>query len=425
MTSPLLNKLKKCMNSSISKRTVNIVNKFTDRVEETAINYGISMLKNAIGVEHIFTVTVNGDYVIDVVNTFISKYDKYSSHRNVALSRENNRRIVNTQFITLLDSVTGMYVAAGNCLDDTEERYFRYNSLSDCDIKIFIFGYNAQQYSNELTKLVSSVNTENLLGMYNVTCRSGRNDDCSAESMYITCTSLSPRDLETLYFSNNEKEIIVNHIERFNTHRQFYEDRQLLYKTGILLYGEPGTGKSSIVKTLATKYKRSIVNVNLATLQNIDLNTLAQSIIADDREYIVLFEDIDTLFLNRTSKELDKNDNLIVNKLLQFLDSNSSPTNVIFIATTNHIERLDAALLREGRFDLKVDIKPLERTEALLFGKSFDLSEKVVTDILDTMDVEQHSTKNSTYNQAKLQARLLARVENRSYEDSVKLHCEV
>jgi len=104
------------------------------------------------------------------------------------------------------------------------------------------------------------------------------------------------------------------------------------------------------------------------------------------------------------------------------LDSNSSPTNVIFIATTNHIERLDDALLREGRFDLKVEVKSLARPEAGLFGKSFDLSEDVVTDILNTMDAE--SEDKGTYNQSKLQARLLACIENKSYEESVKLHCE-
>ena len=107
---------------------------------------------------------------------------------------------------------------------------------------------------------------------------------------------------------------------------------------------------------------------------------------------------------------------------MQFLDSNSSPTNVIFIATTNHIERLDSALLREGRFDLKVEVKPLSRPEAELFGKSFDLSEDMVTDILNTIDSE--STERGMYNQSRLQARLLACIENKSYKESVKLHCE-
>lgn len=315
-------------------------------------------------------------------------------------------------------------------MGDTEERYFTYNSISDYDLHIYIGGYNAQMFESELVKMLESVNNTETLGIYNVTCNSNSSrygdDDGNRESLSITFSPMSPRNVETLYFSNNEKEKVIEHIDRFNNHKSFYESRQILYKTGILLYGNPGTGKSSFVKSLATKYGRSIINVNIATLQNIDLNSLAQSIVVDDRrEYIVLFEDIDTLFLNRTDSDLRVSENLVINKLLQFLDSNSSPTNVIFVATTNHIERLDAALLREGRFDLKVEVQPLKRKEAVMFGKSFELADDVIEHILDTMDDESDSKGfKGIYNQSKLQARLLACIENKSYEESVKLHCE-
>ena len=200
------------------------------------------------------------------------------------------------------------------------------------------------------------------------------------------------------YFSNNEKEMVVEHINKFNKHRAFYESRQILYKTGILLYGDPGTGKSSFVKALATNYGRSIINIDIANLQAVDLTSLTQSIMVDDQKnYIVLFEDIDTLFLNRTDSDIQASERAVINKLLQFLDSNSSPTNVIFVATTNHIDRLDDALLREGRFDLKVEVQPLGREEALLFGKSFELSEETINTILNTMDAECKTLQKSIH----------------------------
>ena len=92
------------------------------------------------------------------------------------------------------------------------------------------------------------------------------------------------------------------------------------------------------------------------SFKTLNVSMLTQSINADDKQYVILLEDIDTIFnsLDRTSENIDKEEKEIINKMLQFLDSNSSPNNVIFIATTNHIEKLDAAIVREGRFDCKI-----------------------------------------------------------------------
>ena len=421
------NTCKERIGNRIRNRSSSIFDDVLEKLEKKVLAYGFSAIKSAVGIEHIFTLNGDGNGTIKAVTDFIKKYDSNFKKHSIASQKGGERRIANIQFIIRLDTATFLYVAAGKAMGDTEERYFTYNSISDYDLHIYIGGYNAQLFESELVKMLESVNNSETLGIYNVTCNSNSSrygdDDGNRESLSITFSPMSPRNVETLYFSNNEKEKVIEHIDRFNNHKSFYESRQILYKTGILLYGNPGTGKSSFVKSLATKYGRSIINVNIATLQNIDLNSLAQSIVVDDRrEYIVLFEDIDTLFLNRTDSDLRVSENLVINKLLQFLDSNSSPTNVIFIATTNHIERLDAALLREGRFDLKVEVQPLKRKEAELFGKSFELSDDVVKNILDTMDTE--SDDKGVYNQSKLQARLLACIENKSYEESVKLHCE-
>lgn len=419
------NYCKEKISDHVRHQSIHLFDRTVEKLETKAMAYGFSVLKNAVGVEHIFTLHRDGSTTIQAVNEFIKKYDKHFQKHTVISHSEKDRRVTNKQFIVMLDSMTFMYIAAGNALGDTEDRYFQYNSLSDIDLYLYICGYNAQQYETELVDMLKAVDNRESLGIYQVTNNNASrydDDENCKESLHITYTKMSPRSLDTLYFSSNEKTVVVDHIDRFDNQRAFYENKQILYKTGILLYGMPGTGKSSFVKTLATKYGRSIINIDIAKLQSIDLNSLAQSIMVDEKRYIVLFEDIDTLFLNRSDTELRSSETAVINKLLQFLDSNSSPTNVIFIATTNHIERLDSALLREGRFDLKVEVKPLSRPEAELFGKSFDLSEDMVTDILNTIDSE--STERGMYNQSRLQARLLACIENKSYEESVKLHCE-
>ena len=406
---------------------------FSDVIEKAqrmAIEYGKNAIKNSIGIEHNFTMQVDGAKAIEAVtNDFIAKYDKnFNNHSTV--NHKNERRIINKQFIINLNDYTFIYVAAGNAIGRVEERYFTYSKINDMDLYLYIFGLNYMEYEKELLAIIETINNNKVLGVYNVTSNGGYGydddeRDSNYESLSITFAPMMPRSLDTLFFSNHEKEDVTEHIDRFNSNKEFYYDRQILYKTGILLFGLPGTGKSSFVKALATKYGRSIININTANLKNIDLTALSQSIVVDEsREYIVLFEDIDTLFLNRKDKKLTRGENSVINKLLQFLDSNTSPTNVIFVATTNHIERLDDALLREGRFDLKVEVKPLERDEAFLFGKSFGLSDTTVSEILDIMDDEAKAGTKGTYNQSKLQARLLSRIENRSYDQSAKLHCE-
>lgn len=56
--------------------------------------------------------------------------------------------------------------------------------------------------------------------------------------------------------------------------------------------------------------------------------------------------------------------NANIKQLLQFLDSSQSPNNVIFIATTNYIDRLDHALVRKGRFDLKIELDDFNKDTA-------------------------------------------------------------
>jgi chaperone BCS1 len=295
-------------------------------------------------------------------------------------------------------------------------------SLYAEDIYIYIFGKKMLRESRQLDKFIDKYYTNDDLGFYNVSAiYDDRNSSDATNDLYITYQKLQLRDISTLFFSHKEKELVCNHIDRFNANKDFYMKRQILYKTGILLYGEPGTGKSSFVKSLATKYRRSIVNINMADFAKLNIDSLTASINIDEYEkYIILLEDIDTLFLNRDQKDVEREDMTVINKLLQFLDSNSSPTNVIFIATTNHIDRLDSALLREGRFDLKVKVDGLSEPEARRFCDSFGLNKSDTDEII--RELLPYST--DVINQSKLQAYALAKIENKTVEKSMEIHEE-
>jgi ATP-dependent 26S proteasome regulatory subunit len=123
----------------------------------------------------------------------------------------------------------------------------------------------------------------------------------------------------------------------------------------------------------------------------------------ENEQYIVLLEDIDTLSLKREDiiKEGGNYED-ILNGLMQFLDSNISPDNVIFIATTNHIERLDDAMLRAGRFDLKVKIDPITEKDIEKFTKILEYKGPI-SDIVKEYGEPMHLDGRDLYNQSKLQ----------------------
>lgn len=72
-----------------------------------------------------------------------------------------------------------------------------------------------------------------------------------------------------------------------------------------------------------------------------------------------------------------------MNNLFQFLDGVSSPSNSIIIATTNYYDKLDPALIRDGRFDIKEEITEFDYDNAVELCKIFKLSDDKTRAILD------------------------------------------
>lgn len=345
-----------------------------------------------------------GSKCIDEVNEWIKSYDPKFKER---LEGPKETCLRNTDFIINLDTNTFASVIVGTSkIDDIsflKAIAGRDNSSatnSDYDIKLYIFGKKAKKYSEEINNILKEYAKDKLY-MYSV---SGGTDN---EEFNSIISDMHLRSMNTLFFDNSVKEKVITHIQSFLDNREIYEKRDLLYKTGILLYGDPGTGKSSLANAIAAHFNDSLIVIDMASFDKLDVNTLSQSINADDNQYVILLEDIDCIFksLDRTDdSNITKDDLKIVNKLLQFTDSNSSPNNVIFVATTNHFDKLDAAITRSGRFDLQIEVKGISKETAIKMCKSFDLTDKEIDNIIKNVEFP--------VNQSKLQEKILEAIKN-------------
>lgn len=316
--------------------------------------------------------------------------------------------LTNTMYIINIDKNTFAFVRVGSyCYTDKDFLLFSSsNNESDksSDLNIYIFGLYARKYIKEVELLTGNIKEQGHRYVYAVSGNNNKDKD-AGDDMRSIVSDMQTRNIDTLFYNEGVKENILSHIDGFIENQYIYKERNLLYKTGILLYGVPGTGKTSLATALATYYNYDLIIVDMNTFDRLDVSMLTNCINADTSKFIVLLEDIDTIFntLNRedSSQSADKDEKKVINKLLQFLDSNSSPTDVIFIATTNHIEKLDSALTRSGRFDLIQSIDPVNKAVAQEMCRSFNVPEEDIDSIIG-------EAGDGIYNQSTLQTDILA-----------------
>lgn len=159
-----------------------------------------------------------------------------------------------------------------------------------------------------------------------------------------------------------------------------------VYKRNFLLHGVPGSGKSSLVKVIANKFKRSIYTLSFdPSLTDNSLMVAISSI--NDKNAILLIEDLDCIFQNRDD---NNKSNVTFSALLNVLDGISSPKGLIIIITCNHVDKFEKALLRPGRINMMIKFTRITKTQLvdLLKIHSLNLEKEIINKIF-TLCVEK------------------------------------
>ena len=172
--------------------------------------------------------------------------------------------------------------------------------------------------------------------------------------MFSQVLSKKPRALDSVVLDHDLSEDLIQDARQFLASGQWYADLGIPYRRGYLLHGPPGCGKTSFCQVLAGALRLDVCMLTLSNKGMTD-NGLAALMRDAPRRSVVILEDVDAVF---THRELQRSagdaGTVTFSGLLNAIDGVASQEGRIFMMTTNHIERLDPALIRPGRCDVKV-----------------------------------------------------------------------
>lgn len=198
------------------------------------------------------------------------------------------------------------------------------------------------------------------------------------------------RNFDNIFF--DDKDSLKNRIDFFMNNREWYRKKGIPYTLGLMFSGKPGCGKTSTIKAIAKYTNRHIIDIPLNKVENCrDLMNIfhckeinGKKIPMNKRIY--LFEDIDTIIevLKEREREVNEsiiqqvdpnvvtqiqkspkalviqnkqNDKLNLGFFLNLIDGVLETPGRILILSTNYPDKLDKALVRPGRIDMKIHLE--------------------------------------------------------------------
>ncbi|OVA20706.1 AAA+ ATPase domain [Macleaya cordata] len=197
----------------------------------------------------------------------------------------------------------------------------------------------------------------------------------SYESGWVSVPFRHPSTFETLVLEPELKEQLTEDLTAFSNGKEFYHRVGRSWKRGYLLYGPPGSGKSSLIAAMANFLCYDVYDLELTKVS--DNSELRALLIQTTNRSIIVIEDIDCsldLTADRVSKMKSKkskstentqrrgfedgneNGRVTLSGLLNFTDGlwSCCGEERIIVFTTNHRDNVDPALVRSGRMDVHV-----------------------------------------------------------------------
>ncbi|KAJ7736207.1 P-loop containing nucleoside triphosphate hydrolase protein [Mycena maculata] len=242
-----------------------------------------------------------------------------------------------------------------------------------------------------------------------------------SDNDWVHAASRPKRKLNSIILDPGITELLVDDARDFLNSRAWYTARGIPFRRGYLLYGAPGSGKTSIISSIAGELGLDIYIVSLSRtgLDDAALSTLISDL---PEKCISLIEDIDATFTHNLNRDDDPGPvdmnappgtddrrppppdtpvkppvgSLSLGGLLNALDGIAAQEGRLLYATTNKYSALDPALCRPGRMDVHVEFRLASKDQARKLFFSFYLPADEAAAPEDEKDQESESSPAKT-----------------------------
>lgn len=283
--------------------------------------------------------------------------------------------------------------------------------------------------------------------------RNDKNDDNLSDYTlkYYTYYTFNNQNMNPVYEENKflsnknfsnifhpKKNFFIRKVNNFVNGEETYKKLGMPYFLGIIFYGDPGTGKTSFIKALANETRRNIIEIPFSKIKTVkELKSIFSSekvngTVIPNKKRIYVIEEFDCViesFKKRDSgdvsiqnsisnqvssqisnqvpnqlvtqvpTQLQQNNQhsadspLTLDNLLNIIDGTCEPSGYIICITTNFINRIDPALIRAGRFDIRMEFNHASTTTVMEIIHHFVKSKTKCDNIKDFFQDYDHYYK--------------------------------
>lgn len=297
-------------------------------------------------------ITIYSSFTKDGFNTVVSEYNEYKNS-NIELIPADDFDIINDKSIIKIDD--NIYISY-HILDRESENSF---------IHELVFLYKSEKDLEKINEITEK------LGNYNIEFEEGE-DNFKLNTVFITQNGLEVEPIE--------KSDLDESIELFYNETTFKSINKLNKtiknsKKGLtILYGERGTGKTSIINYICDKLNRMVIYIP-NTMLDVTINSPEfRTFLRKYPKPIIVLDDCEMIF-----NELYSKSNIYVNNILQMVDgllSDSIELNIITIFNVENDDEIDHVLLECNSLIDVIEFELLNQEESNDLSKHLGYKKK-------------------------------------------------